>query len=95
MSSPCSGRSLEQQLMPFQREGVKFALSQGGRVLFGDEMGLGKTLQARRLGPSPTLCLPTSLTCGGGSPPGARCVDASRSCATPLCHIPPLRGRIR
>jgi hypothetical protein len=32
-------------LMPFQRDGVKFAITHGGRVLIGDEMGLGKTLQ--------------------------------------------------
>lgn len=32
--------------MEFQREGVKFALKHGGRVLIGDEMGLGKTVQA-------------------------------------------------
>ena len=30
--------ALETQLMPFQREGVKFALRHGGRVLIGDEM---------------------------------------------------------
>jgi len=33
-------------LLPFQREGVHYALQHGGRVLIGDEMGLGKTLQA-------------------------------------------------
>eukprot|EP00798_Chlamydomonas_sp_ICE-L_P011737 gene11737-5178_t len=33
-------------MMPFQREGVQFGLSKGGRVLLGDEMGLGKTVQA-------------------------------------------------
>ncbi len=32
-------------LMPFQRDGVKFAVKHGGRALIGDEMGLGKTLQ--------------------------------------------------
>lgn len=32
--------------MPFQREGVQFALAHGGRALIGDEMGLGKTVQA-------------------------------------------------
>lgn len=37
--------NLESQLMPFQREGVKFALRHGGRALIGDEMGLGKTVQ--------------------------------------------------
>jgi hypothetical protein len=29
-------------LMPFQREGVRYAVRHGGRVLFGDEMGLGE-----------------------------------------------------
>ncbi|XP_047065554.1 SWI/SNF-related matrix-associated actin-dependent regulator of chromatin subfamily A-like protein 1 [Lolium rigidum] len=37
---------VESKLMPFQREGVRFALQHGGRVLIADEMGLGKTLQA-------------------------------------------------
>ena len=35
------------QLMPFQKEGVAFALSVAkGRVMIADEMGLGKTVQA-------------------------------------------------
>lgn len=38
--------TLEEQLMEFQREGVKFGLLHGGRALIGDEMGLGKTVQA-------------------------------------------------
>eukprot|EP00056_Hartaetosiga_gracilis_P007950 m.114128 g.114128 ORF g.114128 m.114128 type:complete len:1223 (-) comp12812_c0_seq1:69-3737(-) len=37
---------LSHALMPFQREGVVFALNNDGRVLIGDEMGLGKTIQA-------------------------------------------------
>eukprot|EP00873_Tetraselmis_striata_P038625 jgi/Tetstr1/458889/TSEL_004396.t1 len=37
---------MEAQMMEFQREGVRFALAHGGRVLLGDEMGLGKTVQA-------------------------------------------------
>ncbi|XBI99673.1 hypothetical protein VPH35_019717 [Triticum aestivum] len=37
---------VESKLMPFQRDGVRFALKHGGRVLIADEMGLGKTLQA-------------------------------------------------
>jgi hypothetical protein len=36
---------LRSSMMAFQREGVKFALRTGGRVLIGDEMGLGKTVQ--------------------------------------------------
>ena len=37
---------LEERLMPFQREGIEFALQQGGRCIIGDDMGLGKTIQA-------------------------------------------------
>ncbi|NXE60875.1 SMAL1 protein, partial [Calcarius ornatus] len=33
-------------LMPFQREGVNFAISRRGRLLLADDMGLGKTIQA-------------------------------------------------
>lgn len=40
------GDTLAARLMPFQRAGVRFALSRGGRALIGDEMGLGKTAQA-------------------------------------------------
>ncbi|KAF4350534.1 hypothetical protein F8388_014995 [Cannabis sativa] len=38
--------SIESKLLPFQRDGVRFILQHGGRVLLADEMGLGKTLQA-------------------------------------------------
>jgi hypothetical protein len=38
--------AVEEKLMQFQRNGVKFALRRGGRCLLGDEMGLGKTVQA-------------------------------------------------
>ncbi|KAK9934159.1 hypothetical protein M0R45_021312 [Rubus argutus] len=37
---------IESKLLDFQREGVRFILQHGGRVLLADEMGLGKTLQA-------------------------------------------------
>ncbi|XP_061658368.1 DNA annealing helicase and endonuclease ZRANB3 isoform X3 [Syngnathoides biaculeatus] len=37
---------LLERLMPFQREGVRFALSKNGRCMIADEMGLGKTVQA-------------------------------------------------
>lgn len=33
-------------LLPFQREGVHFALNRGGRIILADDMGLGKTIQA-------------------------------------------------
>ncbi|NWR46945.1 SMAL1 protein, partial [Regulus satrapa] len=33
-------------LMPFQREGVNYAISRNGRLLLADDMGLGKTIQA-------------------------------------------------
>ncbi|KAL2470201.1 chromatin remodeling factor18 [Abeliophyllum distichum] len=37
---------IESKLLPFQREGIRFILQHGVRVLLADEMGLGKTLQA-------------------------------------------------
>lgn len=41
----CIPSYVESKLLPFQRDGVRFALQHGGRVLLADEMGLGKTLQ--------------------------------------------------
>uniref|UniRef100_A0A1B0GGI9 SWI/SNF-related matrix-associated actin-dependent regulator of chromatin subfamily A-like protein 1 n=1 Tax=Glossina morsitans morsitans TaxID=37546 RepID=A0A1B0GGI9_GLOMM len=38
--------SLSEKLMPFQQDGVCFAISQHGRAMICDEMGLGKTYQA-------------------------------------------------
>uniref|UniRef100_A0A8C7N5T6 SWI/SNF-related matrix-associated actin-dependent regulator of chromatin subfamily A-like protein 1 n=1 Tax=Oncorhynchus kisutch TaxID=8019 RepID=A0A8C7N5T6_ONCKI len=38
--------SLTGRLMPFQRDGVNFAVSKDGRLLLADDMGLGKTVQA-------------------------------------------------
>ncbi|KAH8283549.1 hypothetical protein KR018_005573 [Drosophila ironensis] len=37
---------LADQLMPFQQDGVCFAIGQKGRIMICDEMGLGKTYQA-------------------------------------------------
>ncbi|KAJ8385096.1 hypothetical protein AAFF_G00193170 [Aldrovandia affinis] len=37
---------LTHSLMPFQRDGVSFAVSRAGRLLLADDMGLGKTIQA-------------------------------------------------
>lgn len=37
-------------LLPFQMDGLRFALRRGARCLIADEMGLGKTLQV------PILC---------------------------------------
>jgi hypothetical protein len=34
------------KLYAFQKEGIKFGLNKGGRLLIGDEMGVGKTIQA-------------------------------------------------
>ncbi|XP_041366141.1 SWI/SNF-related matrix-associated actin-dependent regulator of chromatin subfamily A-like protein 1 [Gigantopelta aegis] len=39
-------QGLVDSLMPFQREGVDFAISKNGRILLADDMGLGKTIQA-------------------------------------------------
>ncbi|CAJ1079233.1 SWI/SNF-related matrix-associated actin-dependent regulator of chromatin subfamily A-like protein [Xyrichtys novacula] len=38
--------TLTHSLMPFQREGVNFAVLKQGRLLLADDMGLGKTVQA-------------------------------------------------
>ncbi|XP_038124099.1 SWI/SNF-related matrix-associated actin-dependent regulator of chromatin subfamily A-like protein 1 [Cyprinodon tularosa] len=38
--------TLTSSLMPFQKEGVNFAVSKQGRLLLADDMGLGKTVQA-------------------------------------------------
>ncbi|XP_073992688.1 SWI/SNF-related matrix-associated actin-dependent regulator of chromatin subfamily A-like protein 1 isoform X2 [Rhodnius prolixus] len=38
--------TLLNSLFPFQKEGVQFGVSKGGRCLIADDMGLGKTLQA-------------------------------------------------
>ncbi|CAM8915199.1 unnamed protein product [Rhodiola kirilowii] len=38
--------NIESKLLSFQRDGVRFVLQHGARVLLADEMGLGKTLQA-------------------------------------------------
>jgi SNF2 family DNA or RNA helicase len=42
-------------LMPFQREGVMYALQRDGRVLLADDMGLGKTIQVGQMN---LLCAP-------------------------------------
>uniref|UniRef100_A0A1A9WKM5 SWI/SNF-related matrix-associated actin-dependent regulator of chromatin subfamily A-like protein 1 n=1 Tax=Glossina brevipalpis TaxID=37001 RepID=A0A1A9WKM5_9MUSC len=38
--------TLSEKLMPFQEDGVRFAISRHGRAMICDEMGLGKTYQA-------------------------------------------------
>jgi len=43
---PAAAKNFPDGLMPYQREGVQFAISRLGRCLIADEMGLGKTIQA-------------------------------------------------
>ncbi|XP_057443109.1 uncharacterized protein LOC130734619 isoform X2 [Lotus japonicus] len=38
--------TIRRALLPFQMDGLRFALRRGGRCLIADDMGLGKTLQA-------------------------------------------------
>lgn len=56
--------SLAAALLPFQREGVSFALARQGRALIADEMGVGKTLQAIAL----ASCYEVGLEYGWGGP---------------------------
>ena len=39
-------QGLQEALLPFQAEGVRYGLARRGRMLLADEMGVGKTLQA-------------------------------------------------
>jgi hypothetical protein len=58
---------LASALLPFQREGVRFGLLRGGRVLIADEMGVGKTLQALALAAcyqvGTSVCPPVRSVC--------------------------------
>lgn len=54
------------EMLPYQREAVRFGILRGGRLLCGDEMGLGKTLTAlavtfqyREEWPVLVICPPT------------------------------------
>jgi hypothetical protein len=40
---------LKESLLPFQWEGVRYALCRDGRCLLADEMGVGKTIQVQKL----------------------------------------------
>ena len=42
--------TIAEALMPFQREGVIYALQRKGRVFLADDMGLGKTIQSLGIG---------------------------------------------
>ncbi|KAM9802484.1 SWI/SNF-related matrix-associated actin-dependent regulator of chromatin subfamily A-like protein 1 [Syngnathus typhle] len=42
----CVDPMISSSLMPFQMEGVNYAVSKQGRLLLADDMGLGKTVQA-------------------------------------------------
>ena len=50
-------------LMPFQKEGVKFGVTRGGRILLADDMGLGKTVQALALASYYSHTWPVLIVC--------------------------------
>jgi hypothetical protein len=63
--------SLAAALLPFQREGVRFALERRGRALIADEMGVGKTLQAIAL----AACYEVRGRAAGARQPGVPTLD--------------------
>lgn len=73
-------QSLPKAVMPYQREGVQFALEKGGRVLFGDEMGLGKSLQALMTIRCYSAELPALIVCPSSLRFGWR--DQVRNCGS-------------
>jgi SNF2 family DNA or RNA helicase len=44
--SDAIGEDFYKQLFPYQKEGVRYCITRGGRAFIADEMGLGKTFQA-------------------------------------------------
>ncbi|XP_034945253.1 SWI/SNF-related matrix-associated actin-dependent regulator of chromatin subfamily A-like protein 1 isoform X2 [Chelonus insularis] len=42
----CIDKTLTNILMPFQKEGISYAIKKNGRCIIADDMGLGKTIQA-------------------------------------------------
>jgi hypothetical protein len=87
---------LRESLLPFQKEGIMFAINKGGRVLIGDDMGLGSKFPLLLLPllfpppppPLPPVCITLSLS-------HALCRDASsrvlvlaaaQSLASTRCH---------
>lgn len=75
---------LQQKLMPFQREGILFALSRGGRALIGDEVSCPQ--------PQPDAwfafwepCL-TMRSPGGGAAARLRCAAQAGSSVVAVIH---------
>ena len=56
-------KHIMENLMPFQKEGVKFGVTRGGRILLADDMGLGKTVQALALASYYSHSWPVLIVC--------------------------------
>ncbi len=86
---------LRESLLPFQKEGITFAINRGGRVLIGDDMGLGSKspLTFPTLFPSPSF--PPPLQRRFKPCPCVGCcgiIGQHSSSCPPACALPGLKS---
>lgn len=86
--------AMEHKMMEFQREGVRYALAHGGRVLLGDEMGLGKTVLSPLALSTPFKNYPGQLVWRGWADAAPADVECTVAIALSFCSVHG-RGRFR